>query len=134
MDDMTEWISFFFFLLAAIVHFVFFVFESVLFQRTDGHKLLKINQTHHDAVKPWAFSQGFYNLFLSLGMLLGLYFVLKLQVIVAGALTGLCAVSMVGAGLVLWFSAPHLRRVALVQLVPPLLGLGFIFMHVKKYF
>lgn len=128
-----EWISFFFFLVAAVVHLMFFVMESILFQRKGGHKIFKMKETDHDVVKVWAFNQGFYNLFLSLGMFLGLYFVLQLKVVLAGAMTGFCGVSMVGAGIALWFSAPHLRRAALVQLVPPLLGLLFVLGHVTKY-
>ena len=129
----VEWISFFFFFVAAVMHLMFFVVESILFQRKGGHKVFKIKETDHEVVKIWAFNQGFYNLFLALGMFLGLYFVLQLKVVLAGALTGFCGVSMVGAGLALWFSAPHLRRAALIQLTPPLLGLLFVLGHVSKY-
>lgn len=129
----VEWISFFFFFVAAVVHMVFFVAESILFQRKGGHKVFKIKETDHEVVKIWAFNQGFYNLFLSVGMLLGLYFVLQLKVLLAGAMTGFCGVSMVSAGIVLWFSAPHLRLAALIQLTPPLLGLLFVLGHVTKY-
>lgn len=131
---MIEWISFFFFALAALIHFGFFYVESVLFQKKGGHKVLKTKESDHEAVKLWAMNQGFYNLFLALGMILGLYFVLKLQVGLAGALTGFSAASMVGAGLVLWITAPHLKRAALVQILPPLLGLVLVFFHVTKYF
>ena len=68
----VEWISFFFFFVAAAIHLMFFVIESILFQRKGGHKVFKIKETDHEAVKIWAFNQGFYNLFLSLGMFLGL--------------------------------------------------------------
>lgn len=130
----SEWISFIFFAIAAIFHLGFFILESILFQRKGGHRLFKIPAKDHDAVKVWALNQGVYNLFLSLGTFLGLYFVLKKQVMLAGLLTSFCGVSMIGAGLVLWFSAPHLRRGALLQIVPPALGFLFLAFHVSWAF
>ena len=130
---MVKWISFFFFTIAAFIHLGFFVFESFLLQSPKGHQWLKMNEKDFSHVKIWAFNQGFYNLFLSLGMFLGLYFVLKLQVHLAGVMTGFCSFSMVFAALVLWFSAPQLRRAAILQGLPPLLGLIFVFFHVTKY-
>jgi putative membrane protein len=133
LKRMVEWISFFFFALAALIHLGFFIFESIVLQRPNGHRWLKINERDFVHVKLWAFNQGFYNLFLSLGMILGLSFVLKLQVHLAGVMTGFCSISMLAAGTVLWFSAPRLRKMALVQAVPPLLGLIFIFFHISKH-
>lgn len=130
---MFEWISFFLFLVAAFIHIGFFFVESVLFQKEGGYKIFKVKESEHNAIKLWALNQGFYNLFLALGMLLGLYFVLKLQVVLAGALTGFSAACMVGAGFVLLFTAPHLRRAALLQILPPLLGLVSVYFHVTKY-
>lgn len=128
-----EWISFFCFFVAAVIHVAFFSIESIFFQRSGGHKIFKVKEADHEIVKVWALNQGFYNLFLSLGMFLGLYFVLRLQVVVAGVLTGFCGISMVGAGIVLWISSPKMRQAALIQLVPPLLGLLFALSHVTKY-
>lgn len=129
-----EWISFFFFAVAAVLHVLFFVMESILFQRPNGYKLFQVSEKNHEAVKPWAFNQGFYNLFLGLGTLAGLYFVLSKQIMLAGVLTGFCGFSMIGAGVVLWFSAPHLRKGALAQALPPLLGFVFLFFHISRFF
>ena len=130
---MLEWISFFFFAMAAVIHLGFFIFESILLHKPGGFRKLRITEQEFAVVRLWTFNQGFYNLFLALGMLLGLYFVLKLQVHLAGVMTGFCSISMIGAGIVLWFSAPHLRKFAILQALPPLLGLAFIFFHVSKY-
>ncbi len=127
----VEWISFIFFFIAALIHIGFFILESILFQRPDGYKYLKIPAKDHSAIKLWAFNQGFYNLFLGLGTLLGLGFIFQKQVFVAGVLTSFCGLSMIGAGLVLWFSAPPLRRGALIQLLPPLIGFIFLSFHVR---
>lgn len=130
---MAEWLSFGMFSLAATIHFGFFIFESFWFQRPDSAKIFRLSPDSHRALKPWVLNQGYYNLFLSLGMFAGLFSVLRLQVMVAGALTGFAALSMLGAGIVLWISQPRMWRWALLQLLPPLLGLIFIFSHVFRY-
>jgi putative membrane protein len=129
----VQWMSFFFFAVAGLLHVLFFVMESILYQRPHGYKIFKTSPDHHQAVKPWALNQGFYNLFLALGMFVGLYFVLSKQIMLAGVLVGFCGLSMIGAGLVLWFSAPNLRRGALIQLVPPTLGFFFLGFHIARF-
>lgn len=125
-----KWVSFFFFSIAAIIHILFFVMESILFQKPEGYKIFKIKPADHAAVKIWAFNQGFYNLFLAIGMIVGLYFVLLGRREAAGLLVSFSALSMIGAGLVLLLSAPHLRRGALVQTIPPVLGFFFLAFHI----
>lgn len=125
-----KWVSFFFFSIAAIIHILFFVMESILFQKPEGYKIFKIKPADHAAVKIWAFNQGFYNLFLAIGMIVGLYFVLLGRREAAGLLVSFSALFMIGAGLVLLLSAPHLRRGALVQTIPPVLGFFFLAFHI----
>lgn len=125
-----KWVSYTFFALSAIIHIIFFVAESVLFQKPDGYKIFKLNQADHAAAKIWAFNQGFYNLFLAIGMIIGLYFVHQGRREAAGLLVSFCGLSMIGAGLVLFLSAPHLRRGAYAQILPPLLGFFFLIFHV----
>jgi putative membrane protein len=126
----VEWISYFFFFMAAVLHVVFFVMESVLFQKPGGYKVFKVKPEDHQAVKIWAFNQGFYNLFLAIGMLIGLYYVNQLEVRLAGMMVSFCGLSMVGAGLVLFLSDKKMRRGALIQMVPPLLGFFFLSFHI----
>lgn len=130
----VQWLSFLFFAVAGLLHILFFVMESILYQRPDGYKLFKTAPEHHSAVKPWALNQGYYNLFLALGTFMGLFFVLRKQIMLAGVLIGFCGLSMIGAGLVLWFSSPSLRRGALIQLVPPALGFFFLSFHIARFF
>lgn len=126
----VEWISYFFFFIAALLHIVFFILESILFQKKGGHKYFKVRPEHHEAIKPWAFNQGFYNLFLAVGMLIGLYYVNQLEIRAAGAMVSFCGLSMVIAGIVLFFTDKKMRRGALIQMVPPLLGFVFLAFHI----
>ena len=127
---MIKWGSFIFFSLAGVVHVGFFLIESILLQKKVGQKILGISDSQHAAVKVWALNQGFYNLFLALGTFVGLSFVVKKRVLEAGILTGFCGLSMIAAGLVLGFTSPHLRKWALLQALPPLAGLLFLYFHI----
>lgn len=129
---MESWISFSLFAIAAVIHFLFFIFESFVFQKPGAEKLLKLTPEQHKAVKPWAFNQGFYNLMLSLGTFLGLYFVLSKKVMMAGLITSFTGASMIVAGIVLWFSVPTFRKSALVQILPPALGFVFLIIHILR--
>lgn len=112
-------ISSFFLIGAALFHVVFFVLESFLFQKPDGYKYFKMAEKDHMAAKMWALSQGYYNLFFALGLFGGVFLgIVPLKVF--------CALSMICAGIVLWFSAAQLRRGALIQILPALLGLVFL--------
>ena len=115
-------------------HIGFFIIESIMYQKPEGYKLFKISPQDHLATKKWAFNQGFYNLFLALGTFWGLYFVTQKQVMVAGVLTGFCGMSMLAAGVVLWFSTPQLRKAAYYQIIPPLLGFISLSFHILRFF
>ena len=129
----VQWLSFICFALAGLLHVGFFIIESILYQKKGGHVLLKVSEADHQATKVWAFNQGFYNLFLALGTFGGLFYVMQKQVMLAGVLTGFCGLSMIGAGIVLWYSAPRLRRGAVLQALPPLLGFIFLFFHITSF-
>lgn len=72
-----------------------------------------------------AFNQGFYNLFLGLGAGVGLA-LLGVNSTIAHTLMLFSAFSMVGAGVVLFFSVKTSRRAAIVQAGPPLIGVLFL--------
>lgn len=126
----VEWISYFFFFIAALIHILFFILESVLFQKKDGYKYFRVRPEHHESVKKWAFNQGFYNLFLALGMFVGLYYVTQLEIRLAGMMVSFCGLSMIAAGCVLFFSDKTMRRGAWIQMGPPLLGFFFLAFHI----
>lgn len=130
---MIQWISFGFFAFAGVIHLGFFILESILFQKKGGHRLFGVSEVHYPAVKVWAMNQGFYNLFLALGTFWGLSLVIQKQVVSAGILTGFCGLSMLGAGIVLWVSSPHLKKAALFQTLPPLFGFIFLYFHISGF-
>ena len=72
-----------------------------------------------------AFNQGFYNLFLALGAGVGIA-LLDINSTIAHTLMLFSALSMVGAGVVLFFSVKTSRRAAVIQAGPPLLGVLFV--------
>lgn len=128
-----DWSSFVFFAIAAFVHIGFFIFESFILQKPNAHKILKISEVEHNAIKVWAFNQGFYNLFLAIGVFIGLYHVLQKQVMIAGLMTGFSAACMLVAGIVLWFSVPRMRKYAYIQAGFPILGFIFLVFHILSF-
>ena len=112
--------------LAAAVHVYIFVLESVVFRRS-GHRVFGLRAQDVEAARPWAYNQGFYNLFLAAGALLGVGLSYASAPGVAGAgigMTVLATGSMLAAALVLVLDRPSMRRAALVQGVAPLLALA----------
>ena len=69
-----------------------------------------------------AFNQGFYNLFLALGVAAGLVALITNSTIGFTLLIS-AALSMIGAGSVLFVSVEKSMRAAVIQAGPPLIGL-----------
>lgn len=112
--------------LAAAFHVYVFFLESVSWRTPKTWKTFGLpSQEHADIIRPMAFNQGFYNLFLALGALLGLA-LLGVSSTIAITLMLFAALCMVGAGVVLFVSIPRSRRAALLQATPPLLGALFL--------
>lgn len=110
--------------LAAALHVVFFLFESVLFSHPTVQERLRVPPEAAEGIAPFAFNQGFYNLFLAAGIVAGLILVRRGRIEVGRALVGYVCAVMVGAGLVLLGSVPELFAGALVQAAPPALALA----------
>ncbi len=113
--------------LAAIVHVLIFVMESVLWPKPATWRRFGLSsQSDADIVEPMAFNQGFYNLFLALGTGLGI-FLLSYGNAMGGKWVLLVTLSsMVLASLVLVVSSRRLWRAALIQGVAPLLAVVFL--------
>ncbi|MFB8227468.1 DUF1304 domain-containing protein [Cellulosimicrobium sp. NPDC055967] len=107
---------------AAAIHVYIFVMESLTWTSARTRATFGTSREEAEATKELAFNQGFYNLFLAVLVVLGIVLYatdrqdVGLTLVVAGA------GSMVAAGLVLILSSPSKARAALVQLVPPALG------------
>ncbi|MFC0108089.1 DUF1304 domain-containing protein [Kibdelosporangium aridum] len=62
--------------IAALVHILAFIWETIFFRRPGVHwGVFKIRSEDVPAVLLWSFNQGFYNLFLAAGTILGLIWV-----------------------------------------------------------
>ena len=105
---------------AALLHLLFFVFESVLWTRPAASRLFGPKHDTNATAALFALNQGFYNLFLALFTLAALYLRSTPHAVLGtGMLVTTCG-TMVGAGVVLFVSAPPLRVGALLQALPPL--------------
>lgn len=112
--------------LAAIFHIYVFTLESITWRTPKTWKTFGLpSQEHAEIIGPMAFNQGFYNLFLALGAGVGLA-LLGVNPTIAHTLMLFSALSMVGAGVVLFFSVKKSKRAAIIQAGPPLLGVLFI--------
>jgi putative membrane protein len=111
---------------AALLHVLFFVMESVLFTRPAVYGRFGLSsQRDAETVRPMAYNQGFYNLALAIGIIVGLVLVQGTgdrQAAGKGIVLFACA-CIVLAALVLISTGRRFLPAALVQGVPPLLAL-----------
>jgi putative membrane protein len=108
--------------LAGLLHVYIFVLEALRFDDAGTRKVFRIEVEHAEAVRPWAWNQGWYNLFLAVGALAGAGFGFADDVR-AGPLVVLACGSMVAAALVLVLTDRRMLRSALVQGTIPALAL-----------
>ena len=114
--------------IAGLVHVFIFLLESVLWNRPSTWRRFGITtQQDAEVLRPMAFNQGFYNVFLALGAFAGLVMLAASSVQQAGAgLSIFVLLSMLLASIVLLFSNPKLARAAALQGAAPLIGLVFL--------
>ncbi len=114
--------------IAALIHVLIFFLESILWSRpTTWRRFGLKTQEEAETVKPMAFNQGFYNLFLAIGVGVGLVLLGGSTTLQAGiAISLFAALSMVAAATVLITSSPKLARSAALQGVAPLIGVIFL--------
>ena len=110
--------------LAAAIHVMFFVMESLWFGRPGVHRRFGLETPEQvAAARPMAFNQGFYNLFLAAGVALGLVLAWGGAVDAGRAIVLFACACMTGAGVVLVITSPRLARAAALQAVPPAIAL-----------
>ena len=114
--------------LAALIHVYIFYLESITWSKPGTWRTFGLaSQAQADTMKPMAYNQGFYNLFLAVGVIVGLVLVGTGVAAQAGyALTLAASISMVLAASVLITSNPKAARAAAVQGAAPLVGAALI--------
>ena len=112
-------------LLAAAIHVWFFILESVMFTRPAVAARFGLRTPEQiAAVRPMAFNQGFYNLFLAIGIAAGIAQIAAGATIAGRSVVLFACSCMVGAGLVLLSTNRRFVRSAAIQAVPPLVAIA----------
>ncbi|MGL4306870.1 MAG: DUF1304 domain-containing protein [Mycobacteriaceae bacterium] len=106
--------------LAALLHVLIFVMESVLWERRPVWKRFGLaSQEDAATTKSLAYNQGFYNLFLAIGIAVGL--------VIGGAagtaLVVFCCFSIVAAAVVIVTGGSQYLRAGLIQGITPTIAL-----------
>lgn len=114
--------------LAALIHLCIFALESVLWSRPATWRQFGVrDQRDAEVLRPMAYNQGFYNVFLALGAAVGLVLLGTGFSREGGiAIATFALASMVLAAVVLITSNPKMLRAALIQGAAPLVGLVFL--------
>jgi putative membrane protein len=109
-------------IIAALIHIIFFLFESILWLKPEVYSRFGLTESEALGNSLLAFNQGFYNLFLALGCFVGI-FLLKKQSQSGEALIFFCLCAMFCASIILILSAPNLISGALTQGLAPFIAL-----------
>jgi putative membrane protein len=117
--------------LAGAIHIYIFAMESLLWGKPGTNRTFGMTPDMAEHNRNFAFNQGYYNLFLAIAALGGVILSFTHPGAGATALMAYSALSMLGAGLVLIYSQPKLLKAAMIQGLPPLIGLIFLFFGSK---
>jgi len=114
---------------AVLIHVWFFVLESLWFSRPAVWARFGLT-TEGEArtVRSFAFNQGFYNLFLAVGVGIGLVLGATGDPVSGRAVVLFACGSMVAAGLVLVLHDRTFLQAALIQAVPALVAIGAVWL------
>lgn len=113
-----------FIVLAGLVHILIWTLESIRWLKPDVWKTFGVaSQQDAEVVQPFAYNQGYYNLFLAIGTIGGVILMYALDEKDVGASVAIfAAASMVAAATVLITSNPKMARAAAIQGAMPLVG------------
>lgn len=90
-------------LLGAVIYFLAFVWETILFRRPGVHQgIFAVPSQDVEPVRLWSFCVGFYNLFLSLGAVAGVILWATGRVAGGRTLVIFTGLFMLGCGIVLF--------------------------------
>lgn len=116
-------------IVAGVIHVAIFCMESLWWTTPGVRARFRQLPEQAQATRLFAFNQGFYNLFLALGVFAGLALVVAGHPVSGLTLATWSCLSMLGAALVLAASAPQLLRGAVIQGAAPLLFLLLGLLH-----
>ncbi|MDF0528757.1 DUF1304 domain-containing protein [Tsukamurella sp. 8F] len=108
---------------AGLIHCYIFYLEALVWTAAKARATFGTTEQEADITRPLAFNQGFYNLFLAIVVAVGIVLVAAGQRTAGLTALFVATGSMVAAGLVLLLSDRSKTRPALIQLMPPLVGL-----------
>lgn len=108
---------------AGLVHVLIFAMESLMFRQRKVHGRFATAAGDVEAVRPWAYNQGWYNLFLAAGAIGGVIAVHVGEPVAGRAVALFCCAFMLAASLVLVGSNRKMLRGALIQGLAPLVAL-----------
>lgn len=112
--------------LAGFIHVYIFFMESVLWGQPRTNRTFGVSAEQAEHSRLFAFNQGYYNLFLAIAALGGVVLFLTDRQTVGITLMCYSSLSMIGAAVVLYCAQRKLLRAALIQGLPPLIGLIFL--------
>lgn len=112
--------------LAGLVHVYIWFLESIIWTSPRARTVFGIaSETEADATRSLAFNQGFYNLFLAIGAILGVVLVLAGNTVTGWTLVVFSTASMLGAAVILVGSGRNYLNSAFKQGTLPLIALLF---------
>jgi putative membrane protein len=115
--------------IAALIHVWFFALESLLFERPTVFRRFGLRSAEDAAVvRPMAFNQGFYNLFLAAGIAVGLLLIANGQEPAGRAIVLFACACMAGAGIVLLATNRRFLAAAGLQAGPPIVAIVAAFL------
>lgn len=111
--------------IAAFFHVLFFLMESIFWMNPKVYKTFGVKSTEEaEQFKVSFFNQGFYNLFLAVGIFAGIYLLQFEQAVAGTTLILFCCASMLAASVVLFFSKPGMMRGVIIQGLCPLIAIA----------
>jgi putative membrane protein len=131
MGGIVLLIAYIFASLAALVHVFIFVMESVLWTRPAIWKRFGLrSQDEAEIIRPMALNQGFYNLFLAIGVGVGLVLLGGRDTQFGASIIIFFSIAcMLAASLVLVISNPKLARAAVTQGALPLIAVVLLVVY-----
>ncbi|MFC9917374.1 DUF1304 domain-containing protein [Agromyces binzhouensis] len=109
--------------LSALLHVVIFVLESVRWMQPSTWRVFGVrDRAQAETLRPMAYNQGFYNLFLAIGAMAGVWLYWTDLPSAGLALALFSTACMAAAAVVLTTTGPGYLRPALIQGTLPLIG------------